>query len=100
MTRKQCAPYSRNPKRALLKIAAIVGILLLIVGLLSLSIDQAALNQLKFDLSVWTVIALVLIINLISAASFIVLYAAYLWVRCDLKPPRSEDVPDHDPSAL
>lgn len=83
-----------------MKVAALAGLLLLMIGLLSLSIDQAALNQLKFDLSLWTVIALVIIINLISATSFIILYAAYLWVRCDLKPPRSEDMPDHDPKAL
>jgi hypothetical protein len=100
MVKNKCLPYSRNPRRAALKMAVIAGVLLLFVGLLSLTVNQAALNQLKFDLSLWTVIALVLIINLLSAACFIILYIAYRWVRCDLKPPRSEDMPDQDPSAL
>lgn len=99
MTKTTCPTYCRNPKRAILKIASLAALLLLFVGLLSLTIDHDAISRMKFDLSLWTVIALVLIINLLSAACFIVMYAAYLWIRRDLKPPRSEDMPDQDPNA-
>ena len=100
MNKEQSISYSRNPRRAVLKIAVIIGIMLLSAGLLSLAVDNTAINQLKFDLSLWTVIVLVLIINLVSAGCLIILYAAYRWVRQDLKPPRSEDIPDQDSSAL
>lgn len=83
--------YRRNPRRALCKTLLVAGFAGLCVWILSLTIDEGALDRLKFDLSLWTLIALVLIINLVSLASFAVLYAAYKWVRCDLRPPRDID---------
>jgi hypothetical protein len=94
MVKENSVCYSRNPRRACLKTLLVVGFTALCVWGLSLTLDHSALDHLKFELSLWTMIALVLITNLVSFACFIVLYAAYNWVRCDLKPPRAEDVQD------
>jgi hypothetical protein len=74
-----------------MKIALIVAGLLLLAGLLALTVDSQALDQLKLDMSLWSLIAVVLIINIVSFAVFIVLFFAYQWVRCDLKPPSASD---------
>jgi hypothetical protein len=92
MVRNEPACYVRNPRRAALKTVLVVGFIALCVWLLSLTLDHSALDRLKFDLSLWTLIVLVMITNLVSFACFIILYAAYKWVRCDLKPPRAEDM--------
>jgi len=103
MNKKTTAPIEKctgvgkstlNPLRASLKIALIVAALLVLAGLLALTIDSQALDQLKLDLSLWSLIAVVLIINIVSFAIFITLFFAYQWVRCDLKNPRIEDERD------
>ena len=93
MTKKHIA-HTRHPLRALFKMATILLGLLAVAGFLLLTIDESVLDQLKFNLSLGTLIALVVVINLISFIFFIILYAAYQWVRRDLKAPRSEDMAD------
>lgn len=85
-------PRPVNRKRAFAKIILIVLLLAALAAALTLTVDQQALDALKHGLSVWTIIALVLIINLVSFVCFIVLFAAYRWVRCDLKPRRDDDL--------
>lgn len=91
---KKAVPHTRNPRRAVIKMAVIILGLLIVAGGLLLTIDDSVLDQLKFNLSLGALIALVVVINIISFVFFILLYAAYQWVRRDLKDPRSEDLAD------
>lgn len=81
-----------NRKRALIKIGVVLFTIVLIVAGLSHFVSAQALDELKHSLSLWTMISLVLIINLVTLGSFIVLFAAYQWIRCDLKPQKSRDL--------
>lgn len=93
MAEKDSPGFARNPLRALLKIIAIVAVLLGLAMLLGMTLSHDVVRQLKFNMSLSSLITVVVIINLVSFACFIVLHAAYQWVRRDLKSPRSED--DH-----
>jgi len=80
-----------NRFRAILKTIFILAGIAAGVTALSYFVDDQALNVLKHNLSLWSIIALVVIINLVSFGCFIVLYAAWQWVRCDLKPHTTDD---------
>lgn len=74
-------------KRACVKMAAVLLAIIAAVAVLSQFITVDAIDTLKHSLSLWSIIALVIIINLVAFGCFIVLYFAYQWIRCDLKPP-------------
>lgn len=95
---KSALPCCPNRARAAVKIAVIIAALLGLLGLLAVTIDESAIDRIKFDLSLWSLIAVVLMINLASCAVFTALFFAYQWVRRDLKTPRVED--ERDPSDL
>jgi hypothetical protein len=84
--------HQPNRKRAALKLAFIVAIIIALVAALWAFIDKNALYELKHGLSPGPIIALVVIINLVSFLCFIVMFAAYHWVRRDLRPPREDDI--------
>jgi len=88
--------YAKNIRRAAMKIAAIVIFLIIVVALAGIPLNDPTLDRLKFNLNLGTLIGLVVLINVISLLTMAILYAAYKWVRNDLKAPRSED----DPSAV
>ncbi len=77
--------------RALCKMGflAVLGIAALIVCLRWL--DGDVLDALKHHLDITTIVLLVVIINLISFVLFVAAYAAWQWVRSDLKPPHGPD---------
>lgn len=79
-----------NRRRALGKAAVVLLAIVLAVAGLSQLITTDTIDILKHSLSLWSIVALVVIINLVSFACFIVLFFAYQWIRCDLKPPRDE----------
>lgn len=79
-----------NRKRACVKATAVLLAVVLAVAGLSQLITPDAIDVLKHSLSLWSIIALVVIINLVSFGCFIVLYIAYRWIRCDIRP-RSGD---------
>lgn len=83
-------PYHPHPGRACMKMAIIFGVALLTLAGLVFSIEDQTLDTLKHTLSIGNIIVLVLVINLASLMMFMILYAAYQWVRKDLKPPRPE----------
>jgi amino acid transporter len=83
---------STNKKRACVKIAVVAVAVIAALSALALLLDGQALDELKHTLSLWTIVALVVIINLVSFVCFVVLYAAYRWVRRDLKPPRDAEL--------
>ena len=83
-------------RRAFFKIAILLfGAVLLIAGL-GLLIDDHSLQQLKHNLSLGTIIILVIIINLVSFVCFMLMLAAYKWVRGDLKPHRQDILDEKD----
>lgn len=90
--------FVRRPLRAFCKACCVAAVIALVFAGLSFSINDSALDQIKFDLSLWSLIALVLIINFASLLAFGALYLAYRWMRTDLKPPRVEDIGDQDPN--
>ncbi len=89
MARKPVHPV--NMRRAAVKTAFILAIVISVLAGLIHAVSGQVIDELKHSLSMWTVIALVVIINLVSFACFMVLYMAYQWVRCDLKGPRDKD---------
>ena len=89
MDNSQC---STNKKRACVKIAVVAVAVIAALAALALLLDGQALDELKHTLSLWTIVALVLVINLVSFVCFVILYAAYRWVRRDLKPQRDAEL--------
>ena len=86
-------------KNAVKKIGCVLFLALLLLAVLVLTINDQALDELKFNLGLWTIIALVLIINLVSFVSFLVMYMIYRWVKKDLElndiqNPDDEDLKD------
>ena len=83
--------YAKNTRRAAMKIAVIAVFLIIVGALASIPLNDPTLDRLKFNLNLGMLIGLVVLINVISLLTMAILYAAYKWVRRDLKAPRSED---------
>ena len=71
--------------RGCLKILLLLAICTVIVAVLSQYIDEQSLDVLKHNLSVRTIITLVIVINLVSFMCFTVMYFAYRWISKDFK---------------
>lgn len=84
------APDKDRKKRACGKIVAIIVLAAVTLALLAPVVNDAVLDELKHTLSLWSIIALVVVINVVSFVCFVIFYAAYRWVRRDLKP-RGDD---------
>lgn len=91
MTKQTLQHYAKNPRRAALKIILIAVVLIAVSGFIEMHLKEPVLDRLKFNLSVGSLIGLVVAANLISLLCIALLYTAYQWVRRDLKAPRSED---------
>lgn len=91
---KQKAAPPANTKRACVKTAIVLIATLAVVIGLSFLIDKDVLSELKHGLTLSTIILLLILINLISFLCFIVMFAAYQWIRRDLKPTRPDDIGD------
>ncbi|AEP10676.1 hypothetical protein MICA_2374 [Micavibrio aeruginosavorus ARL-13] len=72
-------------RRALLKIAVLLIFGLALCAAFVVSLDDTMLATIKHSLSMWSVLVLVVAINMVSAAILLALYMAWCWVRCDLK---------------
>lgn len=93
-TPKQANDSDQNLPRAVLKTAVILLVLVFFAALIALFVNDSLIDTLKFNLSLGALIGLVVMINIISFICFMALYAAYQWVRCDLKAPRNADIED------
>jgi hypothetical protein len=82
-------------RRALPKIAVLLMVGLGLCAAFVFSLDDAMLASIKQSLSMWSVLVLVVAINMVSAAVLLALYMAWCWVRCDLKK-ESEPGTDSD----
>ena len=85
-----------KPRNAVKKIGCVIFLALLLLAVLVLTINDQALDELKFNLGLWTIIALVLIINLVSFVSFLVMYIIYRWVKNDLESDDIQNTDDED----
>ena len=74
----------------------IVAVIAVVGHFLAEKLDDPAVSRLKFNLSLASLIGLVVAINIASLSCIALLYAAYRWVRRDLKAPRSEDLSTAD----
>ena len=68
-----------------LKLIALIAIIGVVIFGLSHIIGEDDLDHLKYNLSLWTIIALVIIINLVSFICFLIMMMAYKWIRPDFK---------------
>lgn len=84
--------YKTHPGRATLKLLFLALVAAAALALSLQWVDQGVLDTIKHHLSVPTIILLVVIINLVSFVLFLLAYAAWQWVRSDLKPPPVERV--------
>lgn len=73
------------------KLLVVFVVVLLIVAGLSSFVDTQAISEIKYNFSLWTIIALVIIINLVSGLCFLAMYMAYRWVQRDIKPSRDDE---------
>ena len=88
-------PAQKNLLRAALKTALVLLALIAVAaGLGFLANDNSVIDQLKFNLNLGALIGLVVVINIFCFIGFVALYAAYQWVRRDLKAPRGDDRED------
>lgn len=90
MDRPVAPQHCLSRRRAACKAVVVFIIAAVIIAALSRLISERDLETLKHSLSLWTLIALVVIINVVSFACFIVMFAAWQWIRRDLKPPRDD----------
>lgn len=71
--------------RALLKTALVAAVAALAVLALSQVVNDRMLDEIKHNLSMGTIIALIILINAVSGVCFLALFAAWRWIRRDLK---------------
>ncbi len=79
-----------NKRRAYLKIAAIGAVLGVILGALIAFVDHETLNGLRHHLTLFLIVAIVVIVNLTSFLLFILFFAIYQWIRRDFEPSTDE----------
>ena len=80
--------------RGCFKIIILLAVCAVIVGVLTQFIDEQSIDALKHNMSVWTIITLVIVINLVSFMCFTVMYFAYRWIKKDFKnkPDITDDI--------
>ena len=80
-----------NLRRAIIKACFIAAALACVAAGFSYFITIRDVELFKHSLSLWTLVGVVIIINLVSFACFILGFAAWQWVRADLKSPRGDE---------
>ena len=88
---EKCKP---NAKRACVKIVILLAIATGAAFVLAVFLNGQALDYLKHGLNLWTIVALVMMVNLLSFICFIVFAVAYHWVKQDLKGTTSSEEDD------
>lgn len=73
-------------RRGQFKLFFLIALVAMILAALIWGLDERALDNLKYNLDFWTIMILLLIINLVSFLCFIIMYACYRWVKKDLSP--------------
>lgn len=77
----------KNKKRGCVKITIVLISCGLIVALLAYSLDAQSLDVLRHNLSIWTIISLILLINVVSFMCFTIMYGVFKWIKKDFAAP-------------
>ena len=83
--------YRTHKIRAIFKAAGVLLCVAVAVVILADLISTDQIDMLKHHLDLWTIIALMVIINLLSFAIIFMLYTAYRWIKGDVKPDRDAE---------
>ena len=83
-------PARPNPKRAYTKIAVVAATLGVLLGALITFVDRESFQDLRHHLTLWLVLAIVVIVNLTSFLLFTLFWAIYRWIKNDLEPPQED----------
>lgn len=75
-----------NPRRAYAKIATMAAVLGIVLGGLITFVDREAFSDLRHHLTLWLVLAIVVIVNITSLLLFALFWAIYRWIKRDLEP--------------
>lgn len=79
-----------NKKRGLAKAIIVVAGTLALLGIVAGTITEHDIDVFKHSLNLWTVISLVIIINLVSFLCAIIMFTAWRWIKSDLKEPKDD----------
>lgn len=83
-----------NRKKALLKTAFVAGIAVFILVCLLTGFTDHHLDHLKHSLNLGSIVALVIVINIVTFLCLIVMFVAYRWIKKDLDLDKKEDLED------
>jgi hypothetical protein len=86
-----CGPTGCNRKKACAKLAGLCAAALTLLTFALVWFDGHDLSRFKDKLSLWTILALVLVANLGSVLVFMMGVAAWRWVRRDWRPDVLDD---------
>jgi hypothetical protein len=76
--------------RAYCKIAAVAAALGILLGVVITFLSREMLNDLRHHLTLWLVLAMAAVINILAFALFGIFWAIYRWIKRDLEPPEDE----------
>jgi cation transporter-like permease len=82
---------SPNRRRAYRKMAAVAALLIAILVALIIFANQQTVNGLRHHLTLWLIIAIVMIANISSFLILAAMLAAYKWIKRDLDPDDTLD---------
>jgi NADH:ubiquinone oxidoreductase subunit 6 (subunit J) len=80
-----------NKKRGCMKLVFVLAVSVFVLFFLGMFINGQAAEELKHNFSLWTIVALVIAINLVSFVSFIFMYAAFRWIKRDFSQQVNKD---------
>jgi cation transporter-like permease len=83
--------FPPDRRRGYRKIAAVVALLLAVLAALIVFINEQTVNGLRHHLTLWLIIAIVMMINITSFLVLAALLAAYKWIKRDLDPDDEGD---------
>jgi uncharacterized membrane protein YozB (DUF420 family) len=75
-----------NPRRAAAKFALVVAIVAGVVVLLLMFVRRRAVDGLVNHLTLGLLVALIVLVNLISCLVIMIMFAAWRWIKRDLRP--------------
>jgi uncharacterized BrkB/YihY/UPF0761 family membrane protein len=75
-----------NARRALVKMLGVAALLGGVLVALITFVDEETFHDLRHHLTLWLIIAIVVIINIVSFLLFIIFWAIYRWIKRDLEP--------------
>lgn len=75
---------SSKPARATCKIALVAALLGVLLGIVITYVSREAVNELRRHLTLWLILVIAAVINIVSFALFSAFWAIYRWIKRDL----------------